>query len=33
MPGVTVTLLPGGQARVDVTFDTPGGKCVFFGAG
>ena len=33
MPGVTVTPLPGGLARIDVTFDAPGGKCVFFGAG
>lgn len=31
MPGVAVTPLPGGTARVDVTFDAPGGKCVFFG--
>jgi len=33
MPGVAVTPLPGGGARLDVTFDAPGGKCVFFGAG
>jgi alpha-galactosidase len=32
MPGVTVTPLPSGGARIDVTFDAPGGKCVFFGA-
>ncbi len=33
MPGVTVRAAAGGLARVDVTFDAPGGKCVFFGAG
>ena len=32
MPGVTVTPLAGGLARVDVAFTEPGGKCVFFGA-
>jgi len=32
MPGVTLQPLPGGLARLDVTFDAPGGKCVFFGA-
>ena len=31
MPGVAVTPLPGGEARVDVTFEEPGGKCIFFG--
>ena len=32
MPGVAVTPVPSGLARVDVTFDGPGGRCVFFGA-
>ncbi len=32
MPGVTVTETKTGLARIDVTFETPGGKCVFFGA-
>lgn len=31
VPGVTVQPLAGGLARIDVTFDAPGGKCVFFG--
>lgn len=33
MPGVSVQEVGGGLARIDVTFDAPGGKCVFFGAG
>ena len=33
MPGVTVRAVAGGLARIDVTFDEPGGKCVFFGVG
>ncbi len=31
MPGVTVQPLESGGARLDVTFDEAGGKCVFFG--
>lgn len=30
--GVTIQPLAGGLARIDATFDAPGGKCVFFGA-